>query len=101
MDNLADWILKTHKCCACGLPLRDVPSTGINMVQLEYYTTWKYPNFGNVLQGTSGIAGAVVCDPCQKNGAKILSALEYRPLEGGEKDIFYHPVSELTPVEPQ
>ena len=99
MEMSCEWMFETHKCCSCGQPLCDHPYTGVNVIQLPYLANWSYPVMGNVLQGTSGIACAVQCDPCLRSKAVIQWAIEYSGKLEIEEAIKYHPVSELKPTE--
>lgn len=99
MDKSPKWMYETHKCCCCGKPLSDRAYTGINLMQLEYCATWEYPVMGNVLDGTFGIACAIVCDPCIKSKAEVKWALEYTDKLDREEAIIYHPIAQLKPVE--
>jgi hypothetical protein len=89
MDTL-EWMRKTHKCCSCEKPLSEDPDAILNLVQTDYKATWKYPQFGNVLLGTSNIAGAIVCNACRQTKNPIKFVLEYQ----GDT-VIYHPIETL------
>jgi hypothetical protein len=95
-----EWILDTHKCCKCGRMMKDTNTKYVNIVQLPYAATWKYPVMGNVITGQSGLACAVICDECQKDPEPVKYAMEYLELvgEGGADSIVYHIITELEPV---
>lgn len=97
MDT-SKWILVTHKCCSCGKPIRETTTGHVNLIQLDRKATWEYPPFGNVLQGTSGIAGAIVCDPCVESNGVIKWAIEYKGT-GKKKTVIYHEVERLEKIE--
>ena len=88
-----EWFKQYARCCDCWRPLKEDPEPKINLVQTQYLVKWKYPQFGNVLQGTSGIAAAVLCSTClKKTPTEIKYCIEfegngllYHPIEGLEK----------------
>jgi hypothetical protein len=91
----SNWMRDTHKCCSCERPLTDDPDSHINLVQTDYKTEWKYPSFGNVIEGTQGMAAAILCSSClQKKPMEIKFVLEYQ-----DQLIIYHPVETLKLVD--
>ena len=97
--NISEGIFATHKCCACGKPVKNTSTGHVNLIQLERKATWKFPSFGNVLLGTSGIAAAIVCDPCLESKAVIKWAIELQG-SGKKKTVVYHEVDQLQKIEP-
>jgi hypothetical protein len=94
MDTL-EKIKKYGRCCISDRPLKD--SHHVNMVELGYKATWKFPVAGNVLTGTSGRAVAFIHDDyfqIGKNTGEIKYAVEFR---GDE--IIYHDVKTLEPID--
>lgn len=96
MDT-SEWIFATHKCCSCDKPIKETATAHVNLIQLDRKATWDYPTFGNVMQGTSGIAGAIQCDPCLESKAPIKRAIEYRG-NGKKKTVIYHEVDQLEKI---
>jgi hypothetical protein len=100
-QDSTEWIFETHRCCSCLRLLKEAGPTSINLVQLEYLASWEYPVMGNVLQGTTGIACAVVCDECLEAKAPIKFAIEYygRGADAfSEKIVVYHPIKQLKKI---
>lgn len=95
-----DFLLKVKKygkCCATEKPLKTTHY--VNMVQLSYFASWKYPTHGNILAGTSGMAVAYVHDNACDDQGKILLPVKFAVEIEGD-DFIYHPVESLRPVCP-
>lgn len=87
----AEWHFQRANCCDCGQLLAAVGERYLNVVMTDYKATWEFPTAGNVLEGTSGIAVAVLCSSClEKKPMQIKNCIEYR-----NDEVVYHPVSEL------
>ena len=50
-------------CCSCGETIKG-DDTGVAVMLLEKRAKWKYPVWGNVLDGSGGKASAVICGRC-------------------------------------
>jgi hypothetical protein len=80
-------------CCACGKPIPPGDSEAAIIV-LPKKATWPYPSWGNVLNGTSGRAAAVVCGDCLLNKKKPTHAVKK---DGGMFTLV--PLSELEDID--
>jgi hypothetical protein len=90
---MLDEILDRVNCCACGGPL-----DALNLVQLDYKATWKYPTCGYLLLGIDNLAMAVICESCRTSKSPILNAVEFTGEDG--LDVVYHPLEDLERVDP-
>jgi len=66
-------------CCACVKPIPP-GDAGATIVLLKKKATWVYPTWGNVLQGSGGLASAVICGSCAAAGKQPNHAIKK---EGG------------------
>ncbi len=81
-------ILKAKgRCCISERPL--ATSNNINLIELRYKASWAFPVSGNILQGRSNMACAVVHDDCIINGA-VTGIIKYA-IEFTNGEILYHP----------
>lgn len=87
-----DEIKKYGKCCITEEPLHT--SAEINVVQLAYKATWKFPTHGNVITGQSGLAMAFVHDAAVSDQGQLIAPVRFAVECRGE-ELVYHPVEEL------
>jgi hypothetical protein len=89
-----EMLFKKSKCCISERPLADCKA--VNIIQLDYIATWKYPKMGNILiPGDYNHASAFIHDNYapQKAGDKIAPikfAIEFQ-----NDTVIYHPVESL------
>lgn len=88
MDHSA-LIHSKAKCCISEKPMST--SKHINMVQLHFKASWKFPVWGNFLTNIPAeMAIAYVHDDCVKDGV-IIGKVKFAIEVDGE-NIIYHPV---------
>lgn len=91
--KLDELVRRKVKCCFCGGSMQN--SHYVNVILLTKLAEWENPCWGNFLIGVSGLASAILCDKCKKEGKKPKYALEW------SKDlstIKYHPVENLKDI---
>jgi hypothetical protein len=89
MDTL-QFIKQNVRCCISGKPLVD--SKHINMVQLHFKASWKFPVWGNILQKIPAeMAVAYVHDDVLDKDGTFSGPVKHAIEIDGEK-ITYHPV---------
>lgn len=86
-----DNIFMKCRCCSCARPMTE--STHVNLVMTNRKATWKFPVTGNLLDGRSGIATAVVCDQCLEKNEHPLLVLQF---EDGQ--VIYHDIDTLEKI---
>lgn len=78
------------KCCSCEAELKH--SVNLNIVQLPFLTTWKFPVWGNIfMQAPKNGAIAFICDACYDSGEPTIKFA----VEQDDNGIKYHPIEKL------
>lgn len=102
MTDWSELLLKNGKCCICEHPLKG--SEHINMLNLDKYVEWKFPQWGNILakdpKKQGGRAVAIACDDCinEDTGeikAPVKFAVEIEKKNEDTISIKYHKLEDL------
>ena len=93
MEKMMELLRNTGKCCITGDPLVD--SEHINMVPTIWKVKWLFPRAGNVIEGTDGIAMAVVHDKAIDIGKWAIKGEIKFVIEFNNGEIIYHSVEGL------
>lgn len=94
-------IIKECKCCITDKPLYNC--TNLNMVQLPYRATWRFPVWGKISDPKiQNLAVAYIHDDCMDEEGRISGrvkyAIEIRDNHIKGQDIaVYHPLTSLEP----
>jgi len=74
-EEIASMGLAGWPCCCCDETIKGTDRQAA-IIMLHKRAKWDYPSWGNVLDGTSGMASASVCGQCLKEEREILYAVK-------------------------
>lgn len=94
-ETLQDILEQQGECCITGKSLKDCKT--INIVNLNVKARWKYPVWGNLVDGQEDMAIAVIHDECVGKNGKPKGIIKYAiEITGGiNKKVIYHDIADL------